>query len=60
MAAATEPDHDQPGGAERAPATCARVGRSRRTAAAITIVSTTCAWSTSPARPAGMPAAIAV
>lgn len=41
------------------PAAWARVGHSRSTPAAITIVSTTCAWSTRPASPAGIPAAIA-
>ena len=41
------------------PITCGRVGRSRSTPAAMTMVKMTWAWSTSAASPGGRPAAMA-
>ena len=59
VAAATEAHDQQPDRPEPDAEHLGRVGRSRSMAAAIRMVSTTCAWSTSPASPAGIPAAIA-
>jgi len=52
------PTTTRPTAPTETPSTCAAFGRSRSTPAAITIVKMTWAWSTSAARPGGMPAAI--
>jgi hypothetical protein len=54
------PTITSPTAPSRTPTSCGLVGRSRSAALANRTESTTCAWSTSEARPGGIPSASAV